>query len=178
MKLSLRFVLFLLAIGVTSAPPARAQIGLYANFGAAKLNTGNTDWIYGPSFGGYIDHGHFVFLSTGIDARGMILGTGSSTKFDAGYVGPRVALRPHILPVSPYIEGLVGVGHTEFNSGNSQASSTNFSYQFVGGVDFTILPRIDWRVAEFSYGGLSAFDSSIHPKTISTGIVIRLPGLL
>ena len=178
MRLTLRLLLLACVASLLSALPASAQLGVYANFSAAKVNFGDNNWIYGPGFGAYIDHGHFIFLSTGIDARGIILGTGSSTKFDAGYVGPRIALRPHILPIKPYVEGLVGVGHAELNNSGIQSSSTDFSYQLVGGIDYTLLPHIDWRVAEFSYGGLSIFDSSLHPKTISTGIVIRLPGVL
>jgi hypothetical protein len=187
-------LLLLSAIAALSAlPSARAQIGVYANFSAAKLSSGSSDWIYGPGFGAYLDHGHFIFLSTGIDARGLILGTGSSTRFDAGYIGPRLAVRPHILPIKPYIEGLVGVGHYENDVNNSaplviptggspepsstSTSATKFSYLAVGGIDYTLIPRVDWRIAEFSYGGLSILDSSIHPKTISTGIVIRLPGI-
>jgi hypothetical protein len=77
----------------------------------------------------------------------------------------------------PYVEALAGAGYTQFPVASGQASGTKFSYQFVGGVDFTILPHIDWRVAEFSYGGLSILDSSINPKTLSTGIVLRLPRL-
>ena len=158
--------------GLCISSPANAQIGLYANFSAAKLNLGNTDWVYGPGFGGYIDHGHLIFLSTGLDARGVILGAGQSTSFDAGYIGPRVAFRPHVLPIKPYVEALAGVGRLSTGA----TDTTKFSYQFVGGVDYTLIPRIDWRVAEFSYGGLSIFDTSLHPKTISTGIVVRLPG--
>ncbi len=159
--------------GLLSTLPARAQLGVYANFSAAKLNVRDTDWVYGPGFGAYIDHGHLIFLSTGIDARGVLLGTGNSTQFDAGYIGPRVAIRPHVLPIKPYVEALAGVGRFA----NSTADTTKFSYLFVGGVDLTVIPRVDWRVAEFSYGGLSLFDTSLHPKIISTGIVVRLPGI-
>ncbi len=178
MKISRSLLFPALAFLALSVLPANAQLGVYANFSAAKLNVANTDWIYGPGFGGYLDHGHFIFLSTGIDARAEILGTGSATKFDAGYIGPRVAFRPHVLPVKPYVEGLVGAGHYEVGQGIAYSEATKFSYQFVGGVDYTLLPRIDWRVAEFSYGGLSFLDTSLHPKTISTGIVVRLPGFL
>lgn len=185
----LRYILLsALGLVIASARPANAQLGVYANFTAAKVNGSNSDWIYGPSFGGYLDHGHLIFLSTGIDVRGEILGTGSSTKFDAGYIGPRLAFRPHVLPIKPYVEGLVGVASAQVPisvppyassaSGSPTTSATRFSYQFVGGVDYALLPRIDWRVAEFSYGGLSILDGSIHPKTISTGIVVRLPGFL
>ena len=193
MRLNLRLLLLALAACSLSAIPARAQLGVYANFSAARVNSGDNSWIYGSGFGAYFDHGHFIFLSTGMDARGVILGSGSSTKFDAGYVGPRIAFRPHVLPIKPYVEGLVGVGHYENNittstpqvipiggspaTPASSTSVTKFSYQLVGGLDYTLIPRVDWRVAEFSYGGLSIFDSSLHPKTISTGIVIRLPGV-
>jgi hypothetical protein len=76
-----------------------------------------------------------------------------------------------------------GVGHTRFGQGVAKQSNTDFEYQFLGGLDMTILPRIDWRVVEFSYGGVSGLGrsldpkigSSLNPKTISTGFVVRLP---
>ncbi len=167
-----RFILFLLLLFWTLA--AAAQVGIYGEFSAAKLNVPNTGWIYGPTFGAYFDKGHLLFLSTGLDARGAFLGSGS-TVLDSGLVGPRVAVRPHVVPIQPYVEALIGVGHAKFGQGVAQTTSTKFDYQFLGGLDLTILPRIDWRVVEFSYGGLSGLDSSFHPKTISTGIVVRLP---
>ena len=153
---------------------AKAQVGLYAEFSAAKVNVPNSNWIYGSTFGGYIDHGHFWILSTGLDARGAILGSGVNT-LDSGLVGPRLVVTPHVLPIKPYIEGLVGVGRAGYYQGTAPTTVTKFQYQFLGGVDWTLLPRIDWRVAEFSYGGLSGLGSSFNPKTISTGIVLRLP---
>jgi hypothetical protein len=79
--------------------------------------------------------------------------------------------------VKPYAEALAGVGHASF-SGNSANSVTKFEYQFLGGLDFTVLPRLDWRVVEFSYGGLAGLDNgSIHPKTLSSGLVLRIPFL-
>jgi hypothetical protein len=38
-----------------------------------------------------------------------------------------------------------------------------------------VLPRLDWRVVEFSYGGLSALNGTLNPRTLSTGLVLRLP---
>ncbi len=150
-----------------------AQTGVYAEFSASKVNAPNNDWIYGPTFGAYFDRFHIPFFSAGLDLRGAVLGPGDSTQLYSGLIGPHVAFRPRVLPIQPYVEGLVGVGHIDFGSGNG--SDTQFEYQFLGGIDLTILPRIDWRVAEFSYGALSAFNGSLHPKTISTGIVLRLP---
>lgn len=159
---------------IFAAVTATAQIGVYGEFSAAKLNVPNTNWIYGSTFGGYLDKGQFWILSTGLDARGAILGSGA-TSFDSGLVGPRLAVRPHIVPIQPYIEALIGLGHADYGQGAGQVGATKFQYQFLGGLDLTILPRIDWRVVEFSYGGLSGLGSSFNPKTLSTGIVVRLP---
>ncbi len=153
---------------------AKAQVGLYADFSAAKANVPRSNWIYGPTFGAYFDRGHLLFLSTGLDARGAILGSGVNT-LDSGLFGPRLVFRPHVLPIQPYVEALVGLGRAGYYQGSTPTTVTKFQYQFLGGIDWTILPRIDWRVAEFSYGGLSGLGSSFNPKTISTGIVLRLP---
>jgi hypothetical protein len=70
----------------------------------------------------------------------------------------------------------VPVGSSGGSSG-VQDSETKFSYQIVGGLDYTVFPRIDWRVAEISWGTLRAFGTNVNPTTVSTGIVIRLPGV-
>ncbi len=77
----------------------------------------------------------------------------------------------------PYVEALVGAGQADAGREGSGAytSATKFEYNFVGGVDYTFFPRLDWRVAEFSYGGLSSFAGSFNPRTLLTGIVFRLP---
>ncbi|MHB1794255.1 MAG: hypothetical protein ACYCPO_04760 [Acidobacteriaceae bacterium] len=163
-----------LLLFVVSSVAATAQVGIYGELSAAKLNVPNTNWIYGPTFGGYLDKGHFWVFSSGVDARVAILGTGATT-LDSGLVGPRLVFRPHVLPIQPYAEALIGAGHADYGQGVAQVSATKFQYQFLGGLDWTILPRIDWRAVEFSYGGLSGLGSSFNPKTISTGIVVRLP---
>jgi hypothetical protein len=172
---SLRILAALSALLVSAGLPIGldAQTAVYAEFSASKVNAPNNDWIYGPTFGAYFDRFHIPLFSAGLDLRGSVLGPSGSTQLYSGLIGPHVAFRPRVIPVQPYVEGLVGVGHFDFGSGNG--SQTNFEYQFLGGIDLTILPRIDWRVAEFSYGNLSAFNGSLNPKTISTGIVLRLP---
>ena len=169
-------LLLVLALG------AMAQVGVYGEFSAAKINRPNTDWIYGPTLGAYYDPWHVPFLGAGIDLRAAFLGTGSTT-LDSGLAGPRLVFIPHALPFQPYAEALIGVGHTRFGQGIAKQTNTDFEYQFLGGLDITILPRIDWRVVEFSYGGVSGLGrsldpkmgSSLNPKTISTGLVVRLP---
>ena len=150
-----------------------AQTGVYLDFSAAKLSAGTGDWMYGPTVGLYHSVGYGL-VSAGLDARGTFL-TRDGAHLYSGLVGPRLALTPHVLPFKPYVEGLVGVGNYGTGAVGGNATSTNFEYQLLGGVDMTILPRIDWRVVEFSYGGLSVLNGSYNPKTLSTGIVLRLP---
>jgi hypothetical protein len=72
----------------------------------------------------------------------------------------------------------VGLGSLNL-AGGSPSNGVRFEYQVLGGLDFTVLPRIDWRVAEYSYGGLSSVNNdNFHPRSLSTGIVLRLPRLL
>ncbi len=71
--------------------------------------------------------------------------------------------------------GLVGAGYAQSGQGAAYYSATKFEYNFVGGLDYTFFPRLDWRVVECSYGGLSSFKGSFNPRTLSTGVVFRLP---
>jgi hypothetical protein len=112
-------------------------------------------------------------LSVGVDVRGSFA-KNDRASFDTGSIGPRIGLNLHILPIHPYIEGTIGLGHVDFTA--STGSDTKFEYQVLGGLDYTILPRIDWRVAEYSYGGLSTINNyNYRPKSLSTGLVLRLP---
>ena len=155
-----------------------AQLGLYGSFTAAKLNAlNNGNYLYGGTFGAYLASGRALILSVGGDIRGSFA-NGGGTGFDSGSIGPRVSLNLHVLPIHPYVEALVGIGHATFASA-PENNITKFEYQFLGGVDFTIFPRVDWRLAEFSYGGFSGLSNdSFHPKSFSTGIVLRLPNVL
>jgi len=162
---------FLLILMLLSTPfSVRAQTGVYAAFSASNFNTDDAGWQYGPTVGLYHDFWHLPTVGAGVDIRGSFLGTGS-TKIYSGLLGPRIQVRPPILPLQPYVEGLVGVGHAELFG----ESATKLEYQVVAGVDWTIFPRIDWRVAEFSYAGLPGFSGGFNPVGVSTGLVLRLP---
>ena len=87
----------------------------------------------------------------------------------------RAAVTPHVLPIKPYVEALVGYGGLTVGQGTTRESSSHATYQFLGGVDLTFLPRIDWLVVEFSYGRLSGLGDTYAAKTFSTGLVLRLP---
>jgi hypothetical protein len=143
---------------------ARAQIGVYAGFSGAHLNSTT---VFGPLVGVYAQRGALLML--GGDVRGSFLNR-NGQQFNTGAIGPRLALHPVGLPIKPYIEALVGIA--SYNTGNS-SNATHLNYQILGGIDATLLPRLDWRVIEFDYSALAG--SSLNATILTTGIVFRLP---
>ena len=152
---------------------AHAQWAAYGMFTGSKLDTGGTSWLYGGTVGIYRDHRHGL-IATGFDARGEFVRR-SHISMNSGLGGLRLAITPRVLPLKPYVEGLVGVGNIGEGQGSGRTSSTEFQYRVLGGVDFTFFPRLDWRVVEFGYGGLTGDVSGINPMTLSSGLVFRLP---
>ncbi len=171
--------LLALALFLISPLYLHAQLGLYGAFTVQNLGVPDNSGyaFYGGTFGAYLASGRLAILSLGVDLRGSFTRNGGDS-FDSGSIGPRLALNTHILPIQPYVEGTVGLGSLNF-AGGSASNGVKFEYQVLGGLDFTVLPRVDWRVAEYSYGGLSSLNNyNFHPKSLSTGIVLRLPRFL
>jgi hypothetical protein len=167
-------MILLLACLVCYPPAARSQTGIYATFDASNFQTPNVGEHYGPTFGIYHDMWHAPLLRAGVDARAMLLG-GGSTEAYSGLFGPTVQLRLHAVPLKPYVEGLIGAGHVNAGQGVATIDTTAFAYAGVIGLDWTMLPRLDWRVVEFSAEGFSNLNGNVSPKTWSTGVVLRIP---
>ncbi len=146
---------------------ANAQTAVYAMFTGAGSGTANSGNMYGPTVGAYFDRG--TFLNYGVDIRGAFLANGNHTQFDSGMGGLRLAFKPHIIPLDPYVEILGGVAHSSYPAN----TATNLGYEFNVGADFTLLPHLDWRVLEFSSTNLTG-SNNISPKALSTGLVLRL----
>jgi hypothetical protein len=167
--------LYLLLCTVLLLPvSALAQTAVYAIFSASDFDLPHVGWQYGPTFGIYHDAWHLPFVGVGVDARASFIGSGS-TKVYSGLVGPRAQVRPHVVPLQPYVEALIGGGNVQVGQGVARTDKNVFEYQVVVGGDLTVLPHIDWRVAEFSYSGFSGMDQPFNPRAFSTGIVLRLP---
>lgn len=147
---------------------AHAQTAIYAQATGQSNNlTSGDGYFWGPTFGIYHDSHRLALVHIGYDVRGSILKNGSA-QFSSGLGGIRASVVPHVIPIKIYGEVLGGVG---FISNGS--SSTNFQYQINGGLEYTLLPHIDWRALEVAYNGYSG--SSVgNPVALSTGIVFRL----
>jgi hypothetical protein len=163
-----RVIFFFAAIAVTfcSTRPATAQTAIYGAFSAAPISSGPESLSYGGLFGLYAQSGHYAYF--GGDFRGSIL---SRNGFDyySFAVGPRLAFKPPILPLRPYIEGLAG--GTWYNAGRSTSTDTHAGYHVVVGVDWTLVPHVDWRVIDYDYSGNTG---PTKANIFSTGLALRL----
>jgi hypothetical protein len=155
----------------------------------ARLNTADP---LGGTGGVYYDFKKVGPFTLGADLRGTILTTkrGANNSFnDTGtriysvLGGVRGVIHTPKDWLKPYIQGSVGLGRSDY--GLSTTTSTgqdilynNFEYEGLAGLDIKLLPVLDYRVAEFGYGGLDPFGTYSHNypiKQVSMGFVFHLP---
>src|SRR5580698_3545210 len=131
----------------TSALHAQARLAIYGTVGGEKSEVNNSGWTTAGTFGLYYGLLHLGPLRLSGDARGDLSGN-----INSGLFGPRLSLNLPLFPLKPYVEVLGG-----FSSYSTQANgpknTTSANYRWVGGLDTTILPHLDWRVADYSYSG-------------------------
>jgi len=75
----------------------------------------------------------------------------------------------------PYGEALIGVAHFSVGQGAAHTEGNDFTWALNAGLDLTVLPHIDWRMVDYTYGGIPGNSLQSNPNTVSTGIVVRLP---
>ncbi|MBB5317558.1 hypothetical protein [Tunturibacter empetritectus] len=154
----------------------------------------------GGTGGVYYDFKKLGPVTLGADLRGSILTTkrGAYEKFNGGGAriysvlgGVRAVFHTPLAPLKPYVQGSVGLGRSDYGLlyseagvtdngivGNSPILRNNFEYEGLAGLDIKLLPILDYRVAEFGYGGLDPFGNNSHNypiKQVSMGFVFHLP---
>ena len=165
-------LLFLPLLILCGLSPSRAvaQNGVYLMFTGSSLGNSSAPNQYGPTVGLYLDRMYGKVVSAGVDMRASFLSGDHNTSVNTGLAGFRVAIRPRVLPLSPYGELLEGVS----NNSLGYKAQNNFASEAVLGVDYTVVPHVDWRVLEWSYARVNA-PTHFNPSSLSTGIVIRFP---
>jgi hypothetical protein len=162
---------WLLAIGMCSA--ARAQLGVYAMGSGGYLSsvtapsgpltvTSQSFGAYGGTFGVYKN----FYLQSSVNSNSY------GNQLRGGLVGARLALVSKAAPFSPYIQAALGGAST--NYGTSATLSTSFAYQVSGGLDYTIIPRLDARF-EYGNGQISSVYSGYKQtmQQVGLGLVFR-----
>ncbi len=168
MSRSCRWIISLLLLSLSSVVHAQAKLAIYGTVGGEKSGVAGQGWTTAGTFGLYYGIANLGPLSLAVDGRGDLSGN-----INSGLAGPRLAAHLPLIPLKPYVEFLLGA--SSFSAqGNRPKNSTSFTYRYVGGIDTAVLPHVDWRVVDFSYsGGISQFNTTVNPKTLSTGVVVR-----
>jgi hypothetical protein len=159
------WILPLLLVALVSVSlHAQARFAIYGTGGGEKTGLPNDDWQGAGTFGFYYGILHAAIFDISVDARGDL-----SSNIKSGFLGPRVAVKLPIIPLKPYGEFIFGV--STYSPAHLPIPN-DFAYRYVVGLDATILPHIDWRVADFSYA-INNSANGTHAKTLSSGLVIR-----
>ena len=164
-----RWILPLILLSLCSATlHAQAKLAIYGTIGAEKSGLQNQGWAKAATFGLYYGFAHLGPISFSGDARGDL-----SRNINSALFGPRIALSLPAFPVKPYVEILGGVSSYSTQD-NGPKNNTSGNYRWVGGIDTTIFPRIDWRI-DYSYSaaGISQANITRHPQSLTSGFVIR-----
>jgi hypothetical protein len=169
MSRRVRCTLPLLLVALSSVTlHAQAKLAIYGTGGVEKSDLPFSGWNAAGTFGFYFGLRHYGPLDLSADVRGDL-----SKDIYSGILGPRLAVKIPILPIRPYGEFLFG-GSSYSTLSNGVRDASNFTYRGVVGVDVTLIPHFDWRVVDFSYSsGITQFNENVHPKTVTTGFVIR-----
>jgi hypothetical protein len=155
----------------------------------ARLNTADP---LGGTGGIYYDFMKLGPVKLGADLRGSILTTkrGANVSFNdtgtriySALGGVRGTFQTKYAPLKPYIQLSAGLGRSDYGLSNTTSTGhvilyNNFEYEGLAGLDIKLLPIMDWRVAEFGYGGLNPFGTYSHNypiKQVSMGFVFHLP---
>jgi hypothetical protein len=164
--------------------------------GTTSYTNGSFDPIGGTG-GIFYDLRTIGPVRLGIDARGTIVNSNQSayTSYNAGgghigsgLGGVRASFHVPLFSLKPYVQGSVGVARTNFGTqynttlATGSLSSTtgiqltnHLEYDVFAGVDYAILPILDFRVVELGYGAVQGPSHTYPVQSLSSGIVFHLP---
>ena len=179
MKRNILIVVAALAFVILSRP-LKAQAGIYGMFDATHDGAVSA-WYKGFTLGGYDNFLNAGPVHAGIDIRGSFE-SGSQYHYRNFLIGPRVQVRPPVLPINPYIQGEIGFGGSRYTGTSPLGThySNKFQYGVIGGLEYTVLPHIDVRLPEIGYLKMSAVSGTRNPPAVNLvsvgfGIVVRIP---
>ena len=175
---------------------ASSPLPLPPNATGPAFARANTVDPVGGTGGVYYDFMKLGPVKLGADLRGSIMTTkrGAYLNFNGPGAhiysvlgGVRGSFQTPVKSLKPYVQISAGLGRSDYGLYSSLPASnqrvpnviySNFEYEGLAGLDIKLLPIMDWRVAEFGYGGLDPFGTFSHNypiKQVSMGFVFHLP---
>ncbi len=198
-----RLLLFaaLTLAAATLDPSAQAQlIEAYATFSpthAGNVQTGTLlngstyqnqyTSFFAPAIGGGITLNVLPLgpIRIGLDLRGST--KSGTTGIDTALAGIKLAIKPPLLPIKPYVQvsgGYVATRTANLTAGTAGATFGNqyAAVEGLAGVDYHFLPFLNLRLIEFGYGkgfnsgisfGSTSTQNDLNFYTINTGLVLH-----
>jgi hypothetical protein len=175
---------------------ASSPLPLPPNATGPAFARANTVDPIGGTGGVYYDFMKLGPVKLGADLRGSIMTTkrgaylnfnGPGARIYSVLGGVRGSFQTPVKSLKPYLQLSAGLGRSDYglysgpptsNQPVPNAIYSNFEYEGLAGLDIKLLPIVDWRVAEFGYGGLNPFGTYSHNypiKQVSMGFVFHLP---
>ena len=175
---------------------ASSPVPLPPNSTGPAFARANTVDPLGGTGGVYYDFLKLGPVKLGADLRGSILTTkrgayinfnGPGARIYSVLGGVRGSFQTPVKSLKPYLQISAGLGRSDYGLYTGRPASSqplpnviynNFQYEGLAGLDIKLLPILDWRVAEFGYGGLDPFGTNSHNypiKQVSMGFVFHLP---
>ncbi len=164
--------------------------------GTTTSTNGSFDPVGGTG-GIFYDFKTYGPVRLGVDVRGSITNSTQSayTSYNAGgghiasaLGGVRGSFHTPIISLKPYVEGMIGVARTNFGTQYTTGLATggitkttgiqltsNLEYDAFAGVDYSILPFLDFRVVELGYGAVQGNSHTYPVQSLSSGLVFHLP---
>lgn len=183
-------------LGVYGTVSVRRMTDIPYTQGNTSYTNGTVNPIGGTG-GIFYDFKTFGIVRLGVEGRGVIANSTQSaypgynaggTHLSSGLGGVHLQFHTPFIPVKPYVSGMAGVARTNFgtNYNTSLATgpisgatsipiTTHPEWDIFAGVDYTILPVLDFRVVELGYGSTFGNSHTYPIESISTGIVFHLP---
>lgn len=164
---------------ILCASAGRAQVAMYGEATGADIGFKDTPHVYGGTFGMYATK-PVGPAALGFDVRVALTKKGGTSQpfsdaaLDMGQFGVRAVFTGWKLPVRPYAEALVGPAYWRGGFSVYRNDANHFLMQAIGGLDYAILPKVQWRVVEFAYGRMGGVPNYVEPMILSTGIVLIL----
>jgi hypothetical protein len=139
---------------------------LFAEFTAGRTGQGE-GVVWGGSAGGYLQGRLLGFV-----VRGTALPSNSAIRVYQAVLGPRFAVSLPFMRV--FAEAGGGMGHSGYyDSTGNLSSEWGPAWQVNLGFAKTILPRVEWRILEGSYGHIFT-GPGIAPAMLSTGVTLHV----
>ena len=165
---------------IFAAAPANAQFGIYGQYNGTH-DSSVPAWYKGGTGGAYANLIGFGPAHLGMDLRATY-SSGDQYNYRSFLIGPRLEVKPPLIPLRPYVQGSIGIGGNRYVGTPSlqQHFNNKLQYGVGGGLDFTLFPLFDLRLIDIQYLRMSAVTSGqLAPPTnlftIGAGLVLRLP---